>query len=182
MVEITRALDHWMQFQTVISPTQKQKGKKLQMKNLILNWTILPFPDIFRLGGLGDDKGVTLDGIISTAGEGRCKSLSDMEDVLWLPRSGVTNPGKHWESNAGARIVTWPSEKCLCKRTTQPLISKWRPLTEFHDISLVITKWNWRKRYKRISTEIPILTKTMKYEITKYDILWAGFISEKLKI
>ncbi|KAJ0903515.1 hypothetical protein HanPSC8_Chr07g0270811 [Helianthus annuus] len=42
--------------------------------------------------------------MISTAGEGRCISLSDAVDMLWPTRSGA-KPGKHCESNDGARII-----------------------------------------------------------------------------
>ena len=59
----------------------------------------------FQIGTVNDaDKGYTLDGRISTAGEGST-SLSEMEDMVWLPRSWGTNPGKHCASNAGARIL-----------------------------------------------------------------------------
>lgn len=46
----------------------------------------------------------TFEGIISTAGEGRCTSLSETVD-MWLPLSWGTNPGKHWARSDGARIL-----------------------------------------------------------------------------
>lgn len=67
------------------------------------------FYSFCKLGGgwlAGDKNGsCTFEGRISTAGDERWISFSIMEDMLWLPRSLGTRPGKHCASNAGARIV-----------------------------------------------------------------------------
>ena len=51
-----------------------------------------------------DTSGITFDGIISTAGDGRCRSLSETTGTQLVALLG-TKPGKHWTSSDGAFIA-----------------------------------------------------------------------------
>jgi hypothetical protein len=51
-----------------------------------------------------DQTSLTFDGIISTAGDGRCRSLSETTGTQLVALLG-TKPGKHWTSSDGAFIV-----------------------------------------------------------------------------